>query len=114
MTNALRSSLGWIVLIIVSLLATYFVHWLASGTECGWGWARVGGACRAIILISVLAGLIAGVLARACANAVLAKAGVRAAIFAALTIGVVVGATYVATGFQDYRRASRAITVPAE
>jgi hypothetical protein len=100
---------GWIAFAVVAPLTTYLVHHLASGAECGWGWSGVGGACRAILLVSIFTGLVAGVLARGCANAAFAGTAVRAIVLAVFVIVAIFIGTYGAKMFEDYRHNVQAI-----
>lgn len=86
----------------VTPVVAYVVH--MPYASCGWTWAGVGGVCRAILLISILAGLVAGGLASASARAFLAEDRRRAAILAALVVVTVVAAILAARQFGDYAR----------
>ena len=64
-----RSFAPWLVLLVSVPLATYLVHRMSSGTTCGWDYGGVGGACRAIILLSIVAGAATGMFALFAARA---------------------------------------------
>src|SRR5437763_492240 len=85
-------------------IGAYVVHDVSSGSDCGWNYSAVGCACRAIILISVIAGVVAGALAAACARAMAEHESTRAWRNAGIAVGVLVLGTLAAKQFEDYRR----------
>ncbi|MBA2539247.1 MAG: hypothetical protein H0V17_06405 [Deltaproteobacteria bacterium] len=101
-----RSFAPWLVLVVSVPLATYVVHRLSSGTSCGWDYGGVGGACRAIILLSILAGAATGLLALFAARA-LPEHKDRALLLAVFAVIVVVTGTLAAKQFQEYRQSMR-------
>jgi hypothetical protein len=101
-----RSGGGWVAFVVVAPVAAYLVHRISSGDECGWDYSAVGGACRSIIMLSVIAGAAAGGLAVAALRAKRADEPRRMHVFAAIAVVVVVLATYSAQQFQDYRHAT--------
>jgi hypothetical protein len=100
-----RTGGGWGAFAIVAPVAAYLVHRISSGDECGWDYGEVGGACRAIILLSVIAGAAAGGLAVAALRAKRADEPRRMRVLAGVAVVVVVLATLAAQQFQDYRHA---------
>ncbi len=100
-----RARGGLVAFVLVAPVAAYLVHRISSGDECGWDYGAVGGACRVIILLSVLAGAVAGGLAVATVRARAADEPRRARVLALVAVVVVVLATLAAEQFQDYRHA---------
>lgn len=96
---------GIVAFVIAAPLAAYVVHRISSGDECGWSYGAVGGACRAIILLSIVAGAAAGGLAAATARAVRDRQTRRASWFGIGAVVAVVLGTLAANQFQDYRHA---------
>lgn len=96
----------WIGFIAVAIGGAYLVHQLSSGDECGWSWSQVGGACRAIILLSVLSGLVAGALAATCIRAASDGNRTRATVYGVVVVVAIVLGTLAAKQFEDYRSMS--------
>ena len=100
-------SWSWLLAFVIdAVVATFLVHKLSAGDSCGWNYGGVGGACRAIILLSILSGLVSGVFAVVSANAFRDERRSRAWSFAIAAVVVVVLGTLAAKQFQDYRTVS--------
>lgn len=96
-----RSAATWLWALVVAPVAAYLVHRLGAGSGCGWDYSAVGGACRAIILLSVISGIVAGILAALAARALEEQPG-RAKTLGAVAVLVVVLGTLAAKQFDDY------------
>jgi hypothetical protein len=96
----------WIGFVAVALGGAYLVHQLSSGDSCGWNYSAVGGACRAIILLSVLSGLVAGALAAACIRNASNDNRGRAMVYGIVVVVAIVLGTLAAKQFEDYRNLS--------
>jgi hypothetical protein len=99
------SSAPWIAFVVTAVIGAWLVHQISSEDECGWNYAAVGGACRAIILLSVISGAFAGACVAGAMRARAQERGRRAAVLAALAIAALVLGTLAAQQFEDYRAA---------
>ena len=100
-----RSFAPWVTFLVTAVAGAWLVHQLSSGDECGWNYGAVGGACRAIILLSILSGTFAGACAAGAVRARARDEGRRALVLAGLTIAALVVGTLCAKQFEDYRAA---------
>jgi hypothetical protein len=101
-------SWSWLIaLIVVTPAVAFAVHRVSSGSMCGWDYGGVGGACRAIILISIIAGVAAGVFAALAARAFAKEHVKRGWLFAGLALVIAVLAILFARQFADYMRSGR-------
>jgi hypothetical protein len=98
-----RSAAPWVGFIVVAIAAAYLVHQLSSGDSCGWNYSAVGGACRAIILLSIISGLVAGALAATCIRAASNDNRGRAMVYGIVVVVAIVLGTLAAKQFEDYR-----------
>jgi hypothetical protein len=101
-----RSAAPWVGFIAVAIGGAYLVHQLSSGDSCGWNYPAVGGACRAIILLSVLSGLVAGALAATCIRAASNDNRGRALVYGIIVVVAIALGTLAAKQFEDYRTMS--------
>jgi len=97
--EAPRSRTWLVALVLVAPAGAYIVHRL-GGDGCGWSYGAMGGACRSVILLSLLAGGAAGALAAVATHR--ASQERSWSLHALGAIGVVVLAILSAREFADY------------
>ena len=92
----------WLWPIVVTPVAAYVVHRVSSGSDCGWDYSAVGGACRAIILLSIVSGVVAGILTALAVRA-MPEQPQRAKGLAVTIVIVVVLGTLAAKQFDEFQ-----------
>ncbi len=97
----------WLVPLAAGPLAAYVVHRLSAGNMCTWDYGAMGGACRAIILISVIVGVVVAVFSWLFARGLAKDNKTLAITFGILTPLVVVLGVAGGTQFAHYQASGR-------